>query len=190
MSRRLAKAARCVHSFTSTRGAPPPQIIGDGSRGPPSRYGSPQGLGPYSLSGCSLDGTKIVRLVYMDEAGISKQAQEPFLVVAGVLVDADRVLNGVENQLEGIMRRHIPAEHQDGFVFHATELFNGGGKVFRREASDFVGPREWPLDRRLKIADEIMAIPRKFNLPIAIGFVERATFPRAFNLSESFPESE
>jgi hypothetical protein len=43
-----------------------------------------------------------VRLVYMDEAGISKATQEPFVVVAGAIIDADRVLNGVENQLERI----------------------------------------------------------------------------------------
>jgi hypothetical protein len=35
-----------------------------------------------------LQGDKIVRLVYMDEAGISKATQEPFVVVAGVIIDA------------------------------------------------------------------------------------------------------
>ncbi len=74
-----------------------------------------------------------MRLVYMDEAGISHQAQEPFLVVSGVILHGDRDLNGVENQLERIMHRNIPERLRDGFIFHATEVFNGGkhqiGKV-------------------------------------------------------------
>jgi hypothetical protein len=90
-----------------------------------------------------------MRLVYIDEGGISKATQEPFVVVAGVIIDADRVLNGVENQLERIMQRNIPERYHKEFIFHATELFNGGGKVFKRERNDVVGPREWPLDRRL-----------------------------------------
>lgn len=131
-----------------------------------------------------------MRLVYMDEAGISNPKQEPFLVVAGIIIDADHSLNGVENELERIMKRHIPEQHRDGFVFHATELFSGGGKVFRRVPSHLIGPPEWPLNRRLKIADEIMRIPRKFKLPVAIGFIERAGFREAFNLKESLRDME
>lgn len=143
-------------------------------------------LGPCSISGVPLDGNKIVRLVYIDEAGISKPAQEPFLVVAGVIVDADRVLHEIENELECIMMRHIPPAQREGFIFHATELFNGGGNVFKRASNDLIGPYEWPLERRLKIADEIMAIPQKFKLPIAIGSVERANFQeRVPHMSES-----
>jgi hypothetical protein len=33
-----------------------------------------------------------VRLIYLDEAGVSNKAQEPWLVVGGVIVDADRQL--------------------------------------------------------------------------------------------------
>lgn len=107
--------------------------------------------GPRSLSGHSLVGCKLLRLVYIDEAGISNPKQEPFLVVAGVIVHADQKLNAIERHLEHILERHIPARQRDGFVFHATELFNGGGKVFRRQKSDVIGPVEWPLERRLKI---------------------------------------
>jgi hypothetical protein len=132
---------------------------------------------------------RLVRLVYIDEAGISNAAQEPFLVVAGVIVQADRDLNGVENQLERILQRHVPSRLRDGFVLHATEVFNGG-KRLRREKGDFIGPREWPIERRLSIAEEIMDMPRKFKLPIAVGFMERASFPRAMKLPEGFPEGE
>jgi hypothetical protein len=100
----------------------------------------------------------------MDEAGISNPEQEPFLVVASVVIHGDNSLNGVQSELERIMKRHVPLVHWENFVFHATELFNGGGRVFKRERSDLIGPPQWPLERRLRIADEIMAIPKKLGL--------------------------
>jgi hypothetical protein len=130
-----------------------------------------------------------LRLVYMDEAGISKPAEEPFLVVAGVIVHADHQLNGIENALERILVRHIPERLRGGFVFHATEVFNGG-KILKREKNVFIGPREWPTERRLAIAEEILELPRKFNLPVAVGFMERATFPRAMKLPDEIQEPE
>ena len=154
----------------------------------PARF--PSGLGPYSLSGDRLEGKKLVRLAFIDEAGISKPEHEPFLVVAGVLIHGDNALNGVENELERIMKRHILPVHWDDFVFHATELFNGGGKIFRREKSNLIGPPQWPLERRLRIADEIMAIPKKFALNIAFGFLERAQFPVQFDIPDDWPPGE
>jgi hypothetical protein len=43
-----------------------------------------------SLRWGPLRGDKIVRLVYLDEAGISNPKDEPFLVIAGIAVNADR----------------------------------------------------------------------------------------------------
>jgi hypothetical protein len=108
-----------------------------------------------------------MRLVYMDEAGISKD--EPFLVVAAVTIHADRQLRPVEEQLTRIIGRYIPKEDRPGFVFHAKELFNGGGRVFKRE--------QWPLHRRLEIADALAAIPRLFGLPVTFGWVTKQTYP-------------
>jgi hypothetical protein len=117
-----------------------------------------------------------MRLVYVDEAGLSAPTQEPFLVVSGVIVHADTQLIAIENHLRRIVARHIPAKHQDGFIFHATELFNGGGQLFKRQRADFVGPVEWSLERRLTIADELARIPARFNLAIAMGFLDRKRF--------------
>ena len=121
----------------------------------------------------------MARFVYVDEAGISSPAQEPYVIVVGVVVHIDQVLNGIEHHLQRLVERHIPPKNRKGFVFHAKEIFNGGGKVFKRQSPDFIGPPEWPLERRLKIGDDLAAIPKKFNLPIAIGIVERAKFPQA-----------
>ncbi len=87
------------------------------------------------------------------------------------------------------MERHIPERIRDGFIFHATELFNGG-KTLRREKIELIGPHEWPVERRLEIAEEIMDIPRKFKLPVVIGFIDRAQFPISFALPEGMSEVE
>ncbi len=131
---------------------------------------------PKSISGHLLDGNLLMRFVYIDEAGLSKRSEEPFLTVAAVILHADQKLVAVERCLQGILERHIPKAQQDNFVFHAAELFNGGGKVFKRERSDFIGPQEWPMERRFKIADELAKIPARFDLQIAFGFVDREDF--------------
>ena len=74
-----------------------------------------------------------MRLIYMDESGISNPEQEPWLVVVAVAIDADKKLTPVERPLDSLVRRFIPQQHQESFVFHAKELFNGGGEIFKRD---------------------------------------------------------
>lgn len=124
-----------------------------------------------ALGGAPLKGNALMRLVYVDEAGISKD--EPFLVVSAVVVHADHQLIPLERYLDKLVARWIPADKREGFIFHATELFNGGGKVFRRDDPD------WPLDKRLKIADDIAAIPKRFRLPLMAAWTTKATFPQS-----------
>lgn len=127
--------------------------------------------GPYSLSGHPLEGDRIVRLVYVDEAGIGHSGEEPILTVGAVAVHADTKLVAVERHLDRIVKRHIPEEHWPTFVFHATHLFNWGGRVFTKNNPD------WPLAKRLEIAMELAAIPRRFDLQLMVGICERAKFP-------------
>jgi hypothetical protein len=106
-----------------------------------------------------------VRLLYLDEAGISNRLQEPYLVVAGVLVDADRQLKSTVNELDAIKRRHgLDDEKYQDFHFHGLELQNGG-KFLKRE--------DWPLERRLEILSDIASIPRKIGLGIVAGYTSR-----------------
>ena len=50
-----------------------------------------------AFGGGPLRGDKIVRLVYLDEAGISNPAHEPWLVVAGIVINADKQFKLIES---------------------------------------------------------------------------------------------
>jgi Protein of unknown function (DUF3800) len=125
------------------------------------------------LSGTPLNGNNVTRFIYIDEAGISNLRQEPWLVVVGVIVDADRQLVHLERRIASIIDRHIPEHQRDGFVFHAMHLFNGGGPVFKRDL--------WPLSKRLEIADELAGLPKKVGLSIAVGAIDRSEFGSDFS---------
>lgn len=119
----------------------------------------------FSLSGHPLEGTKIVRIIYLDDAGLSNPRHEPFTVVAGPLVDADAQWLEIEHYLSELADEYAPKSQRDEFYFHATELFSGGG-FFPRD--------KWAKEDRWKILDQLVAIPRKFKLPITFGIFEKS----------------
>lgn len=57
------------------------------------------GLLSKGFGGGELRGERIVQLVYLDEAGISNRTHEPYLVVAGVIVNADKKWKELEQHL-------------------------------------------------------------------------------------------
>ena len=85
------------------------------------------------------------------------------------MIHGDEQLIEVESHLEALVRKHIPDEDQEGFVFHATNIFSGS-KYFKDD-------EKWPLGKRIAILDDLIAIPRDFGLPVAPGFVYKPTFP-------------
>jgi hypothetical protein len=135
---------------------------------------------PLSFSGHPLEGDRIVRLVYMDEAGIS--VNEPWTVVSGIIVDADRQLVAIERRLNALVEKWISDEHRENFVFHAADLFNGGGPVFDRRSVE--------LSKRLQIADDLARIPLQFDLPLAFGMRRRANPPEPPEFFAAMSEEE
>ncbi len=118
-----------------------------------------------SISGHPLKGDRIVRLVYLDEAGIANAAHEPFVVVAGVIVNPDNTARELENQLRGIARKYVPDPYYaDALIFHTTEIWHGT-KSFDRKT--------WPLNTRLRLLRDLAAIPRLFDLPVVCGYARR-----------------
>jgi hypothetical protein len=108
-----------------------------------------------------------MKLVYQDEGGTAPH--EPYLVVAGVIVDGDRQLVAIENHLDILLQKHIPEEDRDGFIFHATDIWSGKKYFSDRE--------RWPFERRLEILGDLARIPGHFDVPVAWGFIEKAKFP-------------
>lgn len=125
-----------------------------------------------SLSGHPLEGYSLTRFAYLDETGISNPKHEPYLIVSGVIVNADQHITALERSLEKLADRVIPDNLREGFYFHAKELFPGVGKVFGKE-----GPLH-DYAKRMEIATHLATIPRKLRLVIPFGITERAKWPR------------
>jgi len=105
-----------------------------------------------------------VRFAYLDESGIGDAKTEPFVVVAGVIVNADVQIRSIEQYLRDMASDYIHPQLRKFTNFHANELFNGG-KTFNRQT--------YPRELRWKILHELCEIPRKFDLPVVMGFVPR-----------------
>ncbi|MEP0313236.1 DUF3800 domain-containing protein [Hyphomonas sp.] len=114
-----------------------------------------------------------MRLTYIDEGGTSDR--EPFMVVAGVMVDADYDLVNIEAWFDALVATHIPEPDREGFIFHATDIWSGGGYFKSKE--------DWPLDRRLEILDELVATPAMFQVPVGYGAIRK----ESWNFGQLFP---
>ncbi|HTT83574.1 MAG TPA: DUF3800 domain-containing protein [Rhizomicrobium sp.] len=108
-----------------------------------------------------LQGDRLVRIGFLDESGRSQF--EPTLVVGGIVINGDRSYRAIRDHLDDIRSRHIPADDRAGFVFHAKDIFQGGGKYFHKRKD------EWPRARRYALLQELADIPRKFSLPVCFA---------------------
>ncbi len=68
-----------------------------------------------SASGVPLEGDRLVRVTYMDESGASPK--EPILIQAAIIVHGDDQVIPVEEYLESLVEKHIPADKRAGFFF-------------------------------------------------------------------------
>jgi hypothetical protein len=114
-----------------------------------------------AFGGGPLHGHKLVRIAYLDEAGISDK--EPFAV--------DRHWRALHDALSGLADLCAPPEKRNGFIFHATELF-GGGKILVRGIS--------PPEHGRGFLKTLACIPRDNGLPIELGWVEKRTLTGIF----------
>ena len=94
---------------------------------------------------------------------------EPFMVMAGVMIEGDSQLVAVENHLDILAQKHIPEPDRDGFIFHATDIWSG--KKYFDDRS------KWPWEKRIPILEDLSKIPRHFDLPVAWAYIEKAKYP-------------
>ncbi len=117
-----------------------------------------------SLANTLLSRSSLLRLAYMDEAGISNPKEEPVLVVSGFVINADQDWQRLVWHLKSIVRQTIPVEDRRRFVFHAKDIWHGSG-YFKRD--------KWPLPKRIELLEKIVSIPKTFHLPVVAGFIYR-----------------
>ncbi|MDT8758245.1 DUF3800 domain-containing protein [Sphingomonas psychrotolerans] len=96
-----------------------------------------------------------MRFVFMDEAGTS--VPEPVTVVVALIADADRHVMSAESLAKEALRS-VPPHHQDGFVFHATQVFN-----------DAKYQQGWSITDRLTLLKAMMSIPRRIGMAITVS---------------------
>ena len=111
----------------------------------------------------ALLGHNLVRLIYLDEAGRSRN--EPVVCVAGVLVHGDYQSAAVEEEIEALVNEYVPPDDREDFFFHATDLYHGT-KYFHRE--------RWPRAVRNEIVLKLAEVIRRVGLPVVAGSCAKA----------------
>lgn len=129
-----------------------------------------------ALFGAPLKGDKLLRYIYLDEAGTS--ASEPVSVVVGVIVDADKHWRLAQEKVNELLAKYVPPSLKGSFVFHAKSVW--GDKSLRDS---------WPLEDRIALLCEIMAIPRELRMAVSVGVVQRA-MPHIDNGNGTFSKAE
>jgi hypothetical protein len=112
-----------------------------------------------------LCGDNLVRLTFLDEAGRSRH--EPTIVVAGVIVNGDRMYRRLEDRLRKIVVDAAPAGEADGLILHAADLFHGN-RQFDKE--------KWPQPKRHEMLMEVARLPAEFELPVVFGHLQKGEY--------------
>src|SRR5271169_2922030 len=92
-------------------------------------------MSAHALGGARLEGDSVVRLVYLDEAGIGDIAREPHIVVTGAIIDADKQWKRLEEYYRILAHDIFPREELFNFVFHAKDIWHGSGPFDRKRFS-------------------------------------------------------
>jgi hypothetical protein len=116
------------------------------------------GSWPQALFGGPLHGDKAVKYIYVDEAGTS--AKEPVSVVAGIIVDADKQWRVAETAVRDLVRQYVPEGHKS--ISHCKEIWAGGREI-----------EGWSIPDRLAFMNAMMELPRRLDMPIALGMARR-----------------
>lgn len=103
-----------------------------------------------------------MRIAYFDEAGVADEAQEPFTVVAGVLINGDTQWHSIEAHARKIIETLVPNDLKKGFFFSARRLM---GNEFR----ELLTPQ-----LRFQLLREVMGTIAQAKLPVGYGAVTRA----------------
>ena len=131
-----------------------------------------------AFGGAPLNGSKWVRVLYMDESGIGNIKSDPFLVVAGVVIHADTQWGMLANRLDQMLSNAVPPGAPKPRFLHAKDVFHGSGEF----------PRDvWDQPRRNALLRNIGSLVHEHNIPIVWIGIDRKKFARE---NSSVPAAE
>ena len=110
----------------------------------------------------------MMRMVFVDSAGLSDSASEPVVTVAGVVTNADTTWKALEFKLIELGQKYAPDEVDlDGFCFQASDLFSGG---------KFFPKGKYPRAKRWALLEELCRLPADFDLALTCGYERPARY--------------
>lgn len=121
-------------------------------------------LGPRSFGGGPLEGNRWVRVLYLDESGIGNLRKDPYLCVAGVLIDADTQWMPISNDLAEIVAQATPEGVARPPFIHAKDVYHGSGAYHRDK---------WPAENRIDVIAGVSGIPAKYDVPVIWCAIDR-----------------
>ncbi|MDZ4858949.1 MAG: DUF3800 domain-containing protein [Candidatus Hydrogenedentes bacterium] len=108
-------------------------------------------------------GDSFMRVAFLDDSGLGKLEHDPFVVIAGVVVNMDSQLKAIEHRLSEIKTAFF-AVQSDDVVLHGTDIL-WGNRTFDKNI--------YSEDKRLGLLNDTIAIIAEFNLPVVMGVVDR-----------------
>lgn len=101
--------------------------------------------------------SKLVRIIYSDEAGTNEEREAPVVVVAAVMIDGDNQWPLIEVAVRNILERYLPENKRNNFEFKAARLYGQLSK-----------------GNNAAILCSFLQVIETFQLPIPWGAVNRA----------------
>lgn len=126
-----------------------------------------------AFGGGPLSGDDWVQVVFLDESGTGNLEQDPVLVVAGVIVDANKTWVGLCQRLKQLLHDSVPAGVDRPQFLHAKDIYHGT-KEFHRD--------QWSEKARYSLLDDLARLPLEFQIPVVWGGCDRR------GLSQRFPD--
>lgn len=125
--------------------------------------------GVRAIGGGPLEGSKWVRVLYLDESGVGSIRKDPYLVVAGVLINADTEWMPISNDLAQILDDTTPNGLERPPCIHTKDVFHGS-RHFHRD--------KWPAENRIDVIAGVGGIPAKYDVPVVWCAMDRREYAK------------
>src|SRR5262249_13149911 len=118
-----------------------------------------------AFGGSELSGLNMARTLFLDEAGMSRPKDEPFVVVAGGMIHHDSQWKPIQDPLWHMIVESVPKERWNGAYFHAHKMYHG--------RSPFDAASGWDEAKRFRVLHQLAGMPWQHRLPVFHAWVDR-----------------